>query len=405
MKKIITILFFLAFFPLNLYPQWMQITSPTSNDLYTVFFMDASTGFVSGSLNGTIYKTIDGGASWNAISIDTIGTFYDMYFIDQQTGVIVGESKKIFKTTDEGNTWVLKTSNTSTLYSVSYYQNTYYAVGGNPTVVDKSDDGGETWTPVAPPTSDPLKGVWFSTENLGWACGDNGAIYKTIDGGASWISQVQSTNFEGIQFFGSNYGYVVGADGTLLRSSNGGTDWNPLTTNITSTLKDIVLFTSTYAWIAGGDGTVLKTSNGGVEWFQQTTATTNSLNALSIATIAVGYTVGDGGVILKTTNGGGPPIGVKSISNEIPANYQLLQNYPNPFNPTTRIKYMIPKSSFVTLTVYDNNGNEITKLVNALQSAGSYLADFKGENLSSGIYYYKLTADNFTASRKMVLVK
>jgi photosystem II stability/assembly factor-like uncharacterized protein len=405
MKKIITILFFLAFFPLNLYPQWMQITSPTSNDLYTVLFTDDLTGYVSGSLNGTIYKTVDGGASWNAISIDTIGTFYDMYFIDQQTGVIVGSSKKIFKTTDEGNTWELKTSDSSSLYSVSYYPNTYYAVGGIPTVIDKSNDGGEVWTPVTPPTADLLKGVWFSTANLGWICGENGAIYKTSDAGATWISQVQpSNNFESIQFFGANYGYVVGAGGTLLRSSNSGTDWNPLSTGVTTALYDILLFNSSSGWITGENGVVLKTSNGGSVWFQQTTSTTNTLYAISMANSLTGYVVGNGGMILKTTNGGGP-IGVRSYSNEIPVNYELLQNYPNPFNPATIIKYLLPKSSFVTLTVYDNIGNEITKLVNTSQRAGYYEVDFNGENLSSGIYYYKITTDDFTASRKMVLLK
>ena len=404
--KTFTILFFLAFLPLNLFSQWSQVTSPTSNDLYTVFFMDVSTGYVSGSLNGTIYKTTDGGNTWNALSADTTGTFYGMYFKDQQTGVIGGTSKQIFKTTDGGNTWTVKTSGSGTIYAISYYPNTYYAVGGNPTVIDKSYDGGDGWIPVAPPTSDPLKGVWFTTANLGWICGDNGAIYKTSDAGGTWISQVQpSHNFESIRFLGAYNGYVVGSDGTLLKTSNSGANWYPLSSGVTSTLYDLILLNSTTGWIVGADGVVLKSSDGGANWFQQTTNTTNSINAISIVNSLTGYVVGNGGIILKSTNGGGPPIGVKSISNEIPANYQLLQNYPNPFNPVTIIEYQIPKSSFVTLTVYDNIGNEIVKLVNTSQRAGTYEVDFNGENLSSGIYYYRITTDDFTASRKMVLVK
>ena len=142
MKKIITILFILAIFPLNLYPQWTQITSPTSSNLYTVFFTDANTGYVSGSLNGTIIKTTNGGASWIFISTGTTSTFYDMYFTDQQTGIIGGTSKRILKTTNAGANWDIKTSGSGTIYSLAYYPNTYYAVGSSPTVMDKSIDGG-----------------------------------------------------------------------------------------------------------------------------------------------------------------------------------------------------------------------------------------------------------------------
>jgi hypothetical protein len=99
-------------------------------------------------------------------------------------------------------------------------------------------------------------------------------------------------------------------------------------------------------------------------------------------------------------------VGVGTNS-ELAKNYSLSQNYPNPFNPSTSIKYSIPVSGFVSLKVYNILGNEVADLVNANQLAGEYSVDFStsGLNLSSGVYFYKLTTGNFTDVKKMSLIK
>ena len=94
-----------------------------------------------------------------------------------------------------------------------------------------------------------------------------------------------------------------------------------------------------------------------------------------------------------------------TISNEIPVEAFLSNNYPNPFNPTTKIEFAIPKNSYVTLKIYDNIGRDVSTLINELKSAGKYSIDFNGNNLASGVYYYKLTSDNFSDIKKMILVK
>ncbi|NNG28143.1 MAG: T9SS type A sorting domain-containing protein [Ignavibacteriaceae bacterium] len=91
--------------------------------------------------------------------------------------------------------------------------------------------------------------------------------------------------------------------------------------------------------------------------------------------------------------------------NEIPNNFILSQNYPNPFNPTTNIEYSIPEQSFVELKVFDVLGNEVAALVNKEQTAGVYRADFNAANLPSGMYFARLTADQFTQVVKMTLMK
>lgn len=100
----------------------------------------------------------------------------------------------------------------------------------------------------------------------------------------------------------------------------------------------------------------------------------------------------------------GVPTGVLPTDN-IPTTFELKQNYPNPFNPSTSISYQIPIQSRVSLKIFDVLGNEIIELVNKDQSVGNYTVNFDASKISSGIYFYKLQAGNFTSTKKMVLMK
>jgi len=95
---------------------------------------------------------------------------------------------------------------------------------------------------------------------------------------------------------------------------------------------------------------------------------------------------------------------VEQISS-LPMEFDLRQNYPNPFNPSTKIEYSIPQESIVELKVYDILGNEVAELVDEVQSAGTYRADFSGDNLASGLYIARIKAGDFTQSIKMSLLK
>lgn len=88
-----------------------------------------------------------------------------------------------------------------------------------------------------------------------------------------------------------------------------------------------------------------------------------------------------------------------------PAKFSLEQNYPNPFNPTTKISWQSPVNSHQTLKIYDVLGNEVAILVNEYRTAGKYEAEFNASNLSSGIYYYKITAGEFVQTKKMIILK
>jgi len=98
------------------------------------------------------------------------------------------------------------------------------------------------------------------------------------------------------------------------------------------------------------------------------------------------------------------------ISNNVPSKFALYQNYPNPFNPATKIKFDVPsevkrQTSNVKLIIYDITGKEITVLLNEYLAPGSYEISFNAENLSSGMYFYKLTGGDFTEIKSAVLIK
>ena len=97
--------------------------------------------------------------------------------------------------------------------------------------------------------------------------------------------------------------------------------------------------------------------------------------------------------------------GVSTNNNDIPSEYKLHQNYPNPFNPKTKISFDIPKSSNVKLIIYDISGKELGTFINEFQSAGTHSFIVDGSVLSSGVYFYKLIAGDFSDIKKMILVK
>lgn len=113
------------------------------------------------------------------------------------------------------------------------------------------------------------------------------------------------------------------------------------------------------------------------------------------------------GRVVMFSGGAGIPIGITPITSNIPKEYNLSQNYPNPFNPTTKIKFSIPNNAEtpVVLKVYDLIGREVATLVNQNLKAGEYEVVFNAENLTSGIYFYKLETPEYSSVKRMVYIK
>jgi hypothetical protein len=98
-------------------------------------------------------------------------------------------------------------------------------------------------------------------------------------------------------------------------------------------------------------------------------------------------------------------LGINNLSSTIPDKFALKQNYPNPFNPSTVIRFQLSVAGNASLKVYDLLGREITTLVNESLQPGTYEVRFDAKELSSGIYLYTLRTDNFSETKKMVLIR
>jgi flagellar hook assembly protein FlgD len=90
---------------------------------------------------------------------------------------------------------------------------------------------------------------------------------------------------------------------------------------------------------------------------------------------------------------------------ELPTEFALRDNYPNPFNPATTIKFELPKDAFVNITIYDNLGREVQKLVNSQMEAGYHSVVWDATKFASGVYFYKMNAGDYNRTVKMILVK
>jgi len=97
--------------------------------------------------------------------------------------------------------------------------------------------------------------------------------------------------------------------------------------------------------------------------------------------------------------------GLKEGKNQLPLEYALYQNYPNPFNPSTTVRYDLPKATFVTLTIFDLLGRQISTIIEGEKPAGTYQVNVYVPNLPSGVYFYRLQARDYVKTKKFVLLR
>jgi hypothetical protein len=157
-------------------------------------------------------------------------------------------------------------------------------------------------------------------------------------------------------------------------------------------------------YIGGTYGRLFKTTNGGYNWAQQITPLPMFVSNFGFCNDSVGWCAGGGGGILHTTNGG-TYVGFKAIINILPNDYELYQNYPNPFNSKTTIEFDIAEEGNYTLVIYDILGRKVDDVLSKYLNAGKYKINFNANQLSSGVYFYKLSNFNTSLAKKFILNK
>ena len=100
-----------------------------------------------------------------------------------------------------------------------------------------------------------------------------------------------------------------------------------------------------------------------------------------------------------------PPVGIKEEDNFGIQNFALYQNYPNPFNPKTVISWQLPISSYIDLSIYNILGQKVCTLVSEKREAGKHQVEWNGSDYSSGLYFYRIATEHYTATKRMLLIK
>ncbi|MDX9925423.1 MAG: T9SS type A sorting domain-containing protein [Ignavibacteriaceae bacterium] len=250
-------------------------------------------------------------------------------------------------------------------------------------------NGGAQWTQI----------IWpFPGES-----GENPQkLFKTLDGGATWLQ----TNFTGytqlVKFFDANFGFVFDQE-VFQVTYNGGVDWQSVSfKHAWSNDLEQVPGDENKIWFTDSANLFLS-KNTGVSFELFPVAGFAKARDIVFTDKDNGWVLCDGGKLFKIENASV----ITSIAAEekIPENFLLYQNYPNPFNPTTNIEYDLPNSSQVSLKIYNIIGEEIRKLVDEYQSLGKQKVTFEARGLPSGVYIYRLTAGDKIYSRKMIYTK
>ena len=420
MKTLITTL--LLSFSLNYFAQqgWNNVT-PTGNipRLLSVYAIDENNVWVTG-VDGTILRTTDGGIYWEPIQSSITVGLGKVQFINPDTGW-VASSKYIYRTIDGGANWVeqlyLPGSN-EVLFDIEFIVGLPgepvwgFATGGLQ-MTWRTDDCGETWEQIRGACGDGnFNSCSFVNKNTGWFVGAPSVTFPatimcTTDGGNTFLEQINAVSeplLKDVFFVNDQRGLAVGIYGQTLYTSDGGSNWEERP-NGGSTWLEVFLTENGKAWSAGFNGKIAHSTDWGYTWQMQESGVNDLVWGIHFINDNEGWAVGqesnNTGFILHTTNGGVTDVNETSIATP----FELYQNYPNPFNPNTNIRYQIPERSFVTLKVYDVLGNEVASPLNEEKEAGSYEIIFAAARLSSGIYFYQLTVDEFRETKKMILTK
>jgi len=412
---------------------WVMQDNLDYQDIFKLFFVSQNNGwaaggffdYLSGSYGRAIYNTTDGGITWNVQYDVTFETeLHSIYFINSSTGFAAGGTA-VMKTTNGGNNWFVQQSFSSySLKDIVFTNSTtgfvtaYYVGVPHFTSIFKTTNSGSSWNEITLGTNEDLSGLFFTDELNGWAVGNDyssgnslALVYRTTDGGNNWVKQ-NIPSFDALSevfFVTATKGWAIGSLGTILTTeSTIPVEMNSFTAAANG--NDVTLNWQTATETNNSGFEILRTNQNGNSWDQigfieGNGTTTNEHNYSYVDT---NLSSGNYSYKLTQIDFDGKQKESEVINVEVnsqPTEYSLSQNYPNPFNPSTTIEYSISQSSVVTLKVFNSIGEEVATLVNNYKEAGSYKVTFNANDLSSGIYYYKLSANGFNQVKKMILLK
>jgi photosystem II stability/assembly factor-like uncharacterized protein len=325
--------------------------------------------------------------------------------------ILVANNNILKKTTNNGLNWIQMNLFTQWgIKTLAYKGNsdTVFAGVHESRGVKKSIDGGNNWDTMDLKAYN-INDFAFLKDKIFVATFEDGpspnfGVFISSDQGYTWNrTGLDSVNVSKLATAGSRI-FAITYNRNLYYSDNFGTNWSQISYNFISTncmyaIDSLNIIVGTY-----GNG-IFSSSNSGATWHRINENVYDMEDYISTITRVDNYIICGTyfGGIKKRPVSDFVDVTVESVL--VPDNYSLLQNYPNPFNPSTIIKYNVSKAADITIKVYDISGKEIATLVQEYKTPGTYQVTFSGDNLTSGVYFYRLETKTYSETKKMILIK
>jgi len=383
------------------YSQWVQRNITGANEILS--FASNTNSIFAGTSGQGLFISTNNGIDWSSLNSGLTNLNVFSILIQDSLSMYLGTYGGVFKSTNNGINWVTYSNGITDLNVrvVKVLNSIMYAAtyGG----VFKSTNNGLNWSSSSSGISNIH--IWCIT-SLGSNvfCGtEGGGIFKSTNSGTNWVSSNTGlTNYDVRDIYSDGTNLYAGTYGGVFISTNSGQNWTAINGGLTLSAYRIIK-SNQNLFAATTTGIFLSTNNG-TNWIlkNQGFTTVPLVNLVYIKDNLIFAGTSGQSVWSRLYS---EIININKISEIIPSEYNLLQNYPNPFNPSTKIKFDIARKEQVIISVFDISGRKITDLANENLSPGTYEVTFNGENLSSGIYYYTITAGNYRETKKMTLIK
>ncbi len=431
----------------------------TTCSAQVVFFLNNTLGWASGTAEGPkypdgtaaggLFRTTDGGTTWNHSAVNGQKLVTDVRFPTPQKGLaIVQESSDtwasaVYRSSDGGKTWQVSFARpyaTLVLGGLSCRDSltAFFSARGLAWLY-RTTDGGLSWDSLEVGSSQASahSRIFFKDSMIGWFSvsvdlyGGPSTVYKTTDGGTTWNPVFQQSvglfELNGVPglstLFCGRVDYVYHGDiqSRLLRSTDEGQTWKDL---VQDNFYSVCFASNNRGWLVQRSQPpgvswqcgILGTTDGGSTWTTELAPQPVPLYSLTCTPEANAWAVGTGGLFLSRRSQDGlwrasqlgdflEAVQQTSPTTPVPFEPRLYPNFPNPFNPSTTIRFSLPHRSHITLTVFNTLGQLVATLLNADIDAGSHAVQFNASNLASGVYFYRLQVGGYTETRKLCVMK
>jgi|WetSurMetagenome_2_1015567.scaffolds.fasta_scaffold18966_3 photosystem II stability/assembly factor-like uncharacterized protein len=282
---------------------WQSHLLPITRDLHDIYFIDSTKGFVISNL-GDILMTVDGGVNWNYVNSPVTEFLEKIIFKNPLEGFIIGANGTLLQTTDGGTLWEYRVVGQYAHVDISFFgENIGIMVGANTYI---TNNGGITWVQNYSIGQNGFSTCKYLDENNCIVFGSFGEIYKSTNKGNSWVSKLlgNKSAISDVIFLDTLTGFTVGSEGTLLKTFDGGDTWYKQVPLTNENLKSITFSDDLHGWVVGTNSIFLKSTTGGIGWLPDFIPDCNDLFSVDFINNNIGWVVGNFSKILKTTDGG-----------------------------------------------------------------------------------------------------